>query len=249
MAPTLITAEVDNFGYLVSCGPPSNYPPEDENEPREDLRDFTGWDCDAWAYDLVLPDEAYEARGVHPAGQGVDRYRVWADLPTESREVLRRVTRLYWINALNPHLYGINAIAVGEHRMNFATGLVLTPSGYAIDGSARLLAHERMWTVDVSTYVSRALVRPGVSLGVERWPLTDRLRLDVQLSWWMQPENLRWDDTRAAHGGRVAMALRYDVSSRVGLRAEGMAKSQGWVLGEASLEPGGAVRLGVDFRL
>jgi len=247
--PMLLTAVIGNQSYMQYCGPSSNEPPSDEYEPREEYRDFTGWDCDAWAYDLVLPDEPYEARGTHPSGSGIDRYRVWSDLPEESKEVLTLVTRLSWLNFLDPNLLGINGFAVGEHTMNAAAGMIWTPWGYTVDTRGRLLTGQVLWSADLALGMNRELVMPILTVGADRLPITDRLSADLQLSAWLQPENLRWDDEKAAPGGRVALGARYALRPWLALRVESMAKTQGWVMGEVSLQPELAGRLGLDFEL
>lgn len=50
------------------------------------VRDFTGHDFVAWVYDLHRPDEPYGARGIHPSGVGIDRYRKSAQLTPDERE-------------------------------------------------------------------------------------------------------------------------------------------------------------------
>ncbi len=249
MTPTLLTAAIGNQSYMLYCGPDSNEPASDEYEAREAYRDFTGWDCDAWAYDLILPDEPYEGRGTHPSGTGIDRYRVWDDLPEESKEVLTLVTRLSWLNFLDPNLLGINGFQVGEHVMNARVGMIWTPWGYTVDTQGRLLTGEVIWRVDLAVGVSWDRVMPLVSLGADRLPITDKLSADVELSGWLQPENLRWDDGALAPGGRLALGTRYAIRPWLALRVEGMVKTRGWVMGEVSLEPEVAGRLGVDFAL
>jgi hypothetical protein len=249
MTPALITAELSNLTYLQYCGPDSDEPPSDEYEPREAYRDFTGWDGDAWAYDLILPDEPYAERGTHPSGSGIDRYRVWSDLPPEAQQVLTRYTQLYWLNLVNPDLLGINAFAVGPYRVNGALDVMWTPYGYSVGTRGRLLAGEVLYSAELGVGINRELRLPAVTIGAEGIPLGERVGLDLELSGWLQPEQLRWDDTTASPGGRVGLGLRYAATPWLALRAEGMAKTQGWVLGEVSLEPAVAGRLGVDFTL
>ncbi len=249
MTPSLITAELSNLTYLQYCGPPSDEPPSDEYEAREAYRDFTGWDGDAWAYDLVLPDETYEARGTHPAGNGIDRYRVWSDLPEESRQVLTRYTRLYWLNLVNPDLLGINAFAVGPYHANGALDVMWTAWGYRVGTRGRLLTGPVLWTTELGVGVNRELAMPYVSVGAHGLPVAERIGLDLELSGWMQPEQLRWDDTGMAPGGSVELGLRYALRPWLALRLEGTAKTQGQMLAEVDLGPGVAGRLGVDFSL
>ncbi len=249
MTPALLTAELDNLTYMIYCGPPSDEPPSDEHEPREAYRDFTGWDGTAWAYDLVLPDEPYEDRGVHPSGDGIDRYRIWSDLPEEGQQVLTRYTRLYWLNLVNPDLLGVNAFAVGPYRMNGALDVIWTAWGYRVGTRGRLLTGDVLWTSELGVGVNRELTLPYASVGAQGIPVSERLDLDLELSAWMQPDQLRWDDTQAAPGGGVELGLRYALRPWAALRLEGLAKTRGQMLGEVELGPGVAGRLGVDLTL
>ncbi|NJK97207.1 MAG: hypothetical protein HC905_21910 [Bacteroidales bacterium] len=60
---------------------------ETEKEVKD--RDFTGYDFSAWAYDLHKPNEPYEQRGIHPLGNGVDRYIKTNDLTQEQLRYLK----------------------------------------------------------------------------------------------------------------------------------------------------------------
>src|SRR6185503_15319227 len=89
-------------------------------------RDFTGLDPDGWVYDLFRPDEPYAARGIHPSGVGIDRYRSESDFTPRERRYLRRQARLSWLNLLNPQLIGLYGFDVG--RLN---GLPVTVNASA----------------------------------------------------------------------------------------------------------------------
>src|SRR6185436_9321120 len=66
------------------------------------VRDFTGHDILAWAYDLHRPNEPYAARGIHPSGVGIDRYRKPSDLRPEEMQYLRRQGKLQVLNFFDP---------------------------------------------------------------------------------------------------------------------------------------------------
>ena len=97
-------------------------------------RDFAGLDCNAWVYDMQRPDEPFEDRGVHPYGEGIDRYRSLEDLSDSEIELLQEARRMHFLNLLNPHFFGINGIHYSKGRWNFRLGSVPTPFGYTIDG-------------------------------------------------------------------------------------------------------------------
>ncbi|KAK3606944.1 hypothetical protein CHS0354_018540 [Potamilus streckersoni] len=114
----LWTNAVNNFYYMSACT--QNEEPELPEE-TEDERDFTGFDCRAWVYDLFRPDEPYETRGIHRSGQGIDRYITYAKLSSEERNYLSNATQLYLLNFIDPNLIGFHRIQVSENFVfNFA---------------------------------------------------------------------------------------------------------------------------------
>jgi hypothetical protein len=76
------------------------------------VRDVTGHDFTAWAYDLHRSDEPYAARGVHPSGVGVDRDIKRADLTSEESKYLKRQGRLQLVNLLAPFLFNAGGFTI-----------------------------------------------------------------------------------------------------------------------------------------
>ena len=71
------------IAYMNSAAFASDEPTARLNEEEGanvPVRDFTGLDPTGWVYDLFRPDEPYAARGLHPSGVGLDRYRSGSDL-------------------------------------------------------------------------------------------------------------------------------------------------------------------------
>jgi hypothetical protein len=141
---------VQNSSYLNVCaGEQSNDFTDEQNESdgaNVAVRDFTGLDCDGWVYDLSRPTEPYQARGVHPSGVGIDRYRKWSQLTSAERQLLELQFGLSFLNFLDPHLLGFNRFEanVGGAPLywNASVRHQQTASGYviALNGAVGLSA-------------------------------------------------------------------------------------------------------------
>ena len=91
----------------------------DEFNPKEGrnigARDFMGHDFTAWVYDLLRPKEAYQERGIHPSGEGFDRYIKFADLTSDDRIFLRRQAQLQRLNLSMVHMLTSSGYTVDTH--------------------------------------------------------------------------------------------------------------------------------------
>ncbi len=251
---------VQNSSYLNVCaGEQSNDFTDEQNESdgaNVAVRDFTGLDCDGWVYDLSRPTEPYQARGVHPSGVGIDRYRKWSQLTSAERQLLELQFGLSFLNFLDPHLLGFNRFeaSVGgaplywnasvRHQQT-ASGYVVSLNG-ALGLSARSAASSSLF-LSAAGYVSRELVLPGLDA---YWlaPVTlGDLPLGVaaRLALWLQPRDLRYDATEAAPGGLAS--LRGTLASLPALQPylEVEGKSAGWVAGNVHLGAQASARVGL----
>lgn len=251
-APLLAITELSPLAYLAMCaGPEVDGLVEDENarmlEPSR--RDFTGPDCTAWVRDLHRPDEAYEDRGVHPTGEGVDRYVGWSDLNAVEQDYLRQRFVMQLLNFVNPHLYGINGVrmASGEgDRWVAGLGHSLAPWGYVLDAHGAVKRGDVKAKVVLRNGVAEAGWFPGLDLlWVDQALPMDGLVLDAGLDLWLQPEGQRFDAAVRKPGGRLHARLSYRAVPWLDVWAAGSAKTEGWVPGEVSLEPSVSGNLGV----
>ena len=91
----------------------------DEFNPKEGrnigARDFMGHDFTAWVYDLLRPKEAYQERGIHPSGEGFDRYIKFADLTSDDRIFLRCQAQLQWLTLSMVHMLTSFGYTVDTH--------------------------------------------------------------------------------------------------------------------------------------
>ena len=216
-------------------------------------RDFTGHDFLGWVYDLHRPDEPYEARGMHPSGVGVNRYRKQGDLTSEEFDYLKRMGRLQWLNLADPFLFGINDgfRLQGDTRIAVGLSHYLTSFGHSID--TNLLARRRTVNLAVTlhAYNNGRRTFPGVDATLVDRPVTMLGRgwqISPRVAVWSQPERQRFDDEQGRLGGLVAVRVRTALTRRIGAFVDVEAKSAGWVAGTLHLDRNASLRLGLTLR-
>ncbi len=219
-------------------------------------RDFTGLDCTAFSYDLHRPDEPYFARGPHPYGAGVDRYRSWEDLDGRERGFLRRQLGLHFLDLLDPHLFAIDGFRLGGRRGAYSdrwiarVGHALTPFGYSIDAEAGLRRRGFTGLFTLRNGINAhgwfpSMTARVLDVGLRRVPLA----FDFDVDAWLQPDRLRYDERRARPGGRLAAAVHWRVLPLASLDLTLDGKSAGYVPGNVYLERNLSLRLGATLRL
>jgi hypothetical protein len=253
LAPTLVANELSVALYDLRCADEANDEVTDaENRLRLDVpsRDFTGLDCTAWVYDLRRPDQPYEARGPHPYGAGVDRYRSWVG-PHAGRAGLPRGP-----GAAGPpepreppaaRLHGgsSGATPAGGARL----GQVATPWGHRVDAVVAFRGPSLRGTATLHSGFARAGWFPGVGLTLVEHPLAAGLSVDAELDLWLQPADQRWDEAARAPGGRLRADLNLPVTRGFAVSPGLDLKSQGFVVGLPTVEPVVLGRLGVVAEL
>ena len=113
--PTYSGVYFGNSDYLHQCsGTGADATTKEENDkegadvPR---RDFTGLDCDGWTYDMFRPDEPYAARGTHPSGIGIDRYRGYSQLSPAEQRFTRKQFWMSLLNAADPNMRAVSLVS------------------------------------------------------------------------------------------------------------------------------------------
>jgi hypothetical protein len=222
------------------------------------VRDFTGHDFTAWVYDLHRPTEAYEARGVHPSGVGIDRYIKASDLTPEERRFLEREGRLQLINFLDPNLIGISGVTVRSPwngqalRLSAGASHYLTSFGHAIDVNLLMGQDAMRLAVALHRYTNGARSFPGVEAELRDVPMAlAGLPLDVspRVALWLQPDGQGFRTSSARPGVLASLRIRPPTPSRIGTFLELEAKTEGWVAGNVNLWSGVSARLGGSIRL
>lgn len=254
--PAYWLALLTNAIYYNICASPRNaagIEEETANEgPDVTLRDFTGLDCTAFAYDLHRPDEPYGARGVHPSGVGIDRYRTWQDLTAEEQDWLWRQGRLTWLNLANPALLEVEdfEMRLGDRALRFNAHLqhLPAPFGHRVGAGFLLQTGALQLTGGLYFGVSEHLVRPHGTLEARRIPL-GATEWTLAADLWVQPEALRYDAEGGRVGGRVRTRVAVDVQRAWSPYLEVEVKSVGWVPGRVSLDRAAMARGGVELRV
>lgn len=228
---------------------------DDLREPDPLRRDIVGYDCDAWAYDLQRPDEPYEARGPHPTGVGIDRYRRPTDLTPAERRLLVQAKWLSLLDLADPAMLGVRwgvPLAPPDWRMTGALAHQMTSSGQAVTLDLYARGPGAGWRATARLYLSERLWLPGLELARVRARATLRgVRLEVtpSVGVWLQPAHDRWDDGSARPGAVARLRVAWLPGGRVSGFAEVLAKSAGWLAGSPELGPGLEARVGAGGAL
>ncbi|MDR0910671.1 MAG: hypothetical protein LBM77_13015, partial [Spirochaetaceae bacterium] len=148
---SIISPLVSNFFVLsnVGIGLVASYFPSlfqsltqniNRNEKSEIDRKIVYYPALNWVYDIFRPNEPYEARGIHPSGNGVNRYISWEKLTTEEKRYLEIQGWLSILNFASPLLYGFKSFPIYGNDIigNFALHHYLTSFGFDVTANAYL---------------------------------------------------------------------------------------------------------------
>lgn len=251
-----------NWGYVFSGTLPDANEWTAESNQQDGanvaVRDFTGHDFTAWVYDLFRPGEPYEARGVHPSGVGIDRYRKPADLTPEELEFLELQGHLALLNFLDPNLFGLyglrfsNPFSGRPVKVNARAGHMLTSFGYTIDANIFFRQDAFNLFLVLHSYTNGAQRFPGADVQVIDLPVTIRgkqVALSPRAAVWLQPHKQEFRAASGVLGGLAAIRVDYPLAARFGSYMELEGKTAGWVAGNVHLDRNLSLRLGVTASL
>lgn len=243
--------------YMQQCGKKdeateSTLDQMEREGDRQDLRDFTGLDFSAWAYDLARPTEAYSARGLNPYGNGYDRYIYGQKLTDEEYEWITNEGSLALINLLSPANVLFNAIHLGDQRMFNASGRYY-PTSFGSQIGLEVMYRTERFNLMVAPRLNRnkSSAFPGIEallyekpfrLGPAKFLGTARVIAE------MQPEDQSFFADSGELAGLVSGTVLWQASDLLlpYLTVEG--KSAGWVAGNAFLDERFAFRFGLSTR-
>jgi hypothetical protein len=216
------------------------------------VRDFTGLDPDGWVYDLFRPDEPYAARGVHPTGVGIDRYRSYSDLRPRERRYLKNTAALAWLNLVNPQLFGLYQFKAGKFRgqalrFNASLHSVMAPFGYMLGLNLFAKAAQYNLFTTLNGFMSERLVLPGLSAELLRLPVPGlRAYLTPRARLWLQSKDQRFDAGSAVPGAALEARLNVPLVSTLEAYVEAAAKTSGWIPGNEFLRSSLTLRTGLE---
>jgi hypothetical protein len=234
------------FSAHASNGITADFNQKEGSDVRE--RDFTGLDPLGWVYDLHRPAEPYEARGIHPSGVGIDRYRSESDFTPAERHFLVQQSWLSFLNLANPNLYGIDFFSWGNSRWNASLQHYMAPFGYALNLNFFLQSGSWNWFAQAHANVNDSLVLPGVTLELLRLhaPFFHQLTLAPRADLWLQPKDQYYYANSASLGGAVQLRMSLPLLAALELYVQGEAKTAGWIAGETFAGNSVNAQLGVE---
>ena len=218
------------------------------------LRDFTGADFTAWAYDLYNPDVPYAARGQNPNGNGYDRYIYGDKLSTDQYDWIRKQGNLAWLNLVSPLNFFIEGFTLKRYangeklEANFAFRYYPTSFGNQLGlnvwlkkGCYHVLLHPALNQNLTHTF-------PSLEVGLVEYAARPNLLLTLGASVWGQPKEQRFRTSEMTPGGRLSAKAAYKISPTIRPYCQLQYKSTGWVVGDVFLQARLEGKLGIDLR-
>lgn len=218
-------------------------------ESDELRRDFAGPDCTAWAYDAERGGEPYSARGPHPLGNGIDRYRDTAHLGHKGRLHLTWSMWLSLVPLLTPQVFGVRRMPLPKDLGSWMFGFAYYPTSFGHSGDLELLFSLPFGDVALvyHQYVNGHGGWPGLEVGLVRYPFGPGFDVSATLMGWVQP--WLFLSEKGLTGGLARVRLAYRPLGIAELWWEVEAKSDGWAAGVVYLEPALQLRAGLGLVL
>lgn len=246
-----------NLIYIMSCANGDGDAGMKERNAEEIHvrdRDFTGMDMNAWIDALWNPTKPYANRGLHPSGNGINRYIMTEDLPDECVDYLHRQTRLDILNFVSPMLFGFSRFRLahterGAYYGNFAFRHYLTAFGDDAALDLYLQAPRINLYATLHCYNNYEYHFGGLEFGLIDYPVWDnRLLVGGTFMGWVQPEDMLFRTATGSVGGLAKVRVCYAGALASPYLELGW-KSKGWVAGNANLGDGFFMKAGLRWTL
>ncbi len=250
-------ATLNSHIYVMMSAQPDNVDRQTEsmNKDETDIsrRDFTGFDMTAWAYDIFRPLEPYEARGIHPLGNGINRYRTTKDLTEVELEYLKLQGGLQFFNYISPMMFGIRTIPLGDTGFegNFAFRHYLTSFGADIPASVFLKYRHFNMAFTYHSYLNYEHYFPAIEAELVDYPFSIgklNMYLSPRVLIGMQPKNHEFKTASPDFLGLFGLRVDFNLSKYILPYIDFTAKTRGWVAGNEYLTANASVRIGVSAR-
>jgi hypothetical protein len=222
-----------------------------ENIMRE--RDFTGSDPVAWVYDLFRADEPYSARGVHPTGIGIDRYRQKEDLSARELDYFRKTAYWYFANYLSPMMIGFRSLPWGETniRWNFFFRHFLTSFGTDLSLNVFLNIDKYNFVAVYHNYQNYEHIFPAIEFEMIDYPLGFngfRTYVSPRIMIGLQPKEQEFFTSEVEFFGLISSRIDFQINTNWLPYLEVIGKTDGWVVGNEFLNKNVSIKLGVSAR-
>jgi hypothetical protein len=241
---------LNSFYYVLGSSIAQNGITLDETE-TSDSRDFAGLDFTAWVYDLFRPDEPYEDRGVHPSGEGVDRYRTMLDLTEAEINYLKLQGYLQMLNFLSPMMFGVKSLPMGEFDGNFAIRHYLTSFGMDISANVYLKKKPFNMVFVFHNYANYTNWFPAIEAELIDYPLTiSKLNMyfSPRVLIGMQPKGQVFKTASPEFLGLFGLRVDIKTNNNIYPYLDFTVKTKGWIAGNEFLGTNASIKLGVSLR-
>lgn len=215
-------------------------------------RDFTGIDFTAWAYDLFNPSEEYNKRGLHPLGNGIDRYIKVEDLSKDAHYYLKKQARRSFLNLLSTSLFYRNTVVLNDKYVyNVYLRHLLTSFGDDISFNYMLMGQGNRFVFKyhhASNYIrffpalEAEWFEKYYKIGNINLLFTPKLLVGVQ------PLKQSFTTKKSAFLGNASCRIEL-LSNKIQPWVELDAKTEGWVAGNPYLEKNFSFKMGVSMRV
>ena len=248
--------------YIALCGNKEESTKETERLMGEEgsnqlLRDFTGFDLAAWAYDLWRPNEPYAARGLHPYGNGYDRYIKGTDLTDEQLKWLKKQASLSLINLISPMNIYFNSITLKKYadgssmQGNFSFRYYPTSFGNSLGLDLMLITPK--YNLFVSPHINQNLTHsfPGIEAMLFEYPVAAGRQhflttFDVIAD--LQPASHSFFTAKSMFAGYAQATVKWRATKILYPYISASAKTRGWVKGNPFLSQKAGFELGLSAR-
>lgn len=220
------------------------------------IRDFTGLDFTAWAYDLTYPNQDYSQRGVHPSGTGYDRYIKFSDLNIEAVNFLKKQSYLSYLNLFSPAFLGydhISFVSGGKNQktdINFAFSHFLTSFGNDISFHLFFKRAKLNLLLGYHNYSNHQRSFPGIELQSFNNSFQIKntsFKINPAFMLWIQPENFDFKTDKGFLGALLSITLSTNLSERWLTEFSFDTKTRGWVAGNVFQEKNTSFKIKIGY--
>lgn len=221
----------------------------ENKDPRQ--RDFAGADLNAWIYDMFRPEEPFTSRRPFPGGDGVNRRIGFSELPEEGKSYLLKQRKLSLLNFLNPAIFLINNISIGQ-RFSFNAFLQYAPAHFGNSISLMIpfrTGKNLKFLAGFHRFSNYNHAFPGMEFEINDLKLTTSANVYISagVNVWQQPENQGFFDSAGNAGGSVKIKVETKILKRMRFFVSGALKTTGWEPGNPYLDKKGIFNTGFVY--
>lgn len=244
-------------GYIQTCGNKaeanSNTIDQINREgANQQLRDFTGLDFTAWAYDLGRPNEPYAQRGLNPYGNGYDRYIYGDKLTDDEYKWIANQATLSYLNLLSPMVFFFDKISIGGNKSFNFSGRYY-PTSFGGQAGLELYYQTEKYNLFVAPHLNRN--KSNTFFGLEAMLYEHPFSVaghdflgTVRVIADLQPKDQLFQTRKASFTGLFGGRLSWQAGKHFFPYVALDAKNKGWIAGNAFLDDNISVKLGLAAR-